>query len=92
MKRALLIAIGWSGSLLIVGAYFLNVYGLLGTEDILYPVMNLLGAIFLGIEYTRKKAFPGTVLELVWGGIAIFNFLQIFGIVAPESLAMVYSG
>ncbi len=85
--KYLLIAIGWSGSLLIIGAYFLNVYGVITPQDIWFPIMNLLGAIFLGIEYTRKKSFPGTFLEIIWGGIAIYNFYQIFGM-APDSLSM----
>ncbi len=76
--KLLLAIIGWSGSFLIVAAYFLNVFGVITPQDVIFPTMNLLGALFLGIEYTRKKAYPGTVLEIVWGAIALANFATIF--------------
>lgn len=76
--KLLLAIIGWSGSFLIMAAYFLNVFGVITPQDVIFPTMNLLGALFLGIEYTRKKAYPGTVLEIVWGAIALANFVTIF--------------
>lgn len=41
-------------------------------------MMNLIGAVFLAIEYIRKKAYPGIALEAVWGIIALINFVTIF--------------
>lgn len=70
--------IGWSGMLLILAAYFLNSLEIITPRDISYPIMNLVGTVFLGFEYFRKKTYPGVFLEIVWGAIAITNLVTIF--------------
>ncbi len=76
--KLLLILIGWSGTSIIIVAYLLNVLQIISPDDVIFPMMNLIGAVFLAIEYIRKKAYPGIALEAVWGIIALINFVTIF--------------
>jgi len=64
-------AIGFAGMALIVGAYFLNSYEIVASKSLTYQVMNLAGAIFVGIDVYQKKAWSAFTLQVVWAMIGI---------------------
>ena len=63
---------GWLGTLLIVVAYYFVSIKRLNIADREYQILNLAGAVALGINVFYKQAWPAFVLEIVWGGIAIY--------------------
>ncbi len=72
---ALIEVLGWTGSVLLIVAY------LLATKNI-YPAttwqsltMNLLGAVFLGINGFVHHAFPSVALNSIWVGIGLYGLL-----------------
>ncbi len=67
--------IGWVGTTLVVLGYFLNVFGFISVEGIVYPVINLFGALFLGISVVKKKAWAASALQIVWGIIALVSLV-----------------
>ncbi len=70
--------VGWGGTFLIVLAYFLNTFGFISVEGIAYPIINLLGAVFLGFSVAQKKAWAATALQVVWSIIAIVSLVGMF--------------
>jgi hypothetical protein len=64
-------AIGWFGTVAILGAYALLSFNLLSPQMIIYQVLNCTGA--LGIVYIslRKKAYQPGVLNMIWSIIAL---------------------
>ncbi len=69
--------IGWIGSVLIVGAYALNLNGKLEANDMRYIWANIIGAIFFMINSYSHGAMPSVVVNVIWIGFAINTILQI---------------
>lgn len=63
--------IGWVGSVLIVGAYCLNMYGYWKTNTALYILCNLFGGIFFIINTFFHEAYPSMIVNIVWVFIAV---------------------
>lgn len=56
---------------LMVSAYFLVSNKKLASHSILYQLMNLFGAIGLGINVFYQRAWPALAFEVLWILIAI---------------------
>ena len=62
---------GWTGTVLFLLAYCLVTFRKIEATSRSYQLLNLFGAIFLGINVFYARAWPALVLEIVWVGIAI---------------------
>ncbi|MDO8585142.1 MAG: hypothetical protein Q7R85_03435 [bacterium] len=71
MAETFIQLIGWVGTLLIVLAYFLNSHKKIGSANLYYQLLNLIGAICLGINVLYLQAWPSLVLQIIWAMIAI---------------------
>jgi hypothetical protein len=68
--------VGWTGTFLIVLAYFLVSYRKIESRDTSYQLMNLFGAIGVGINVFHQGAWPAVALQTLWGVIAIFSLIR----------------
>ena len=69
--------IGWVGTALVIGAYFLLVALKKETKDSLsYQVMNLVGALFLGVNLFWQHSWPAFTLQAIWASIAIVSLVR----------------
>jgi hypothetical protein len=69
---AILIEIlGWVASVLIVGAYALNIYGKLDTQAPAYIWANLVGGCFFVVNTLAHNAYPSAMVNVVWVLIAV---------------------
>jgi phage-related minor tail protein len=76
-KHSLLIQIiGWSGTIVLIGAYALNSFGVLPSQGLVYPILNLYAAIALGIRVWADKNMSNLILEIFWGGVAVAALLS----------------
>lgn len=69
---------GWIGTILIVTAYFLLSFKKISSESKLYQLLNLTGAIGIGINVFYHQAWPAFVMEAVWALIAVFALVKYF--------------
>ncbi|MCA9356263.1 hypothetical protein H6790_02445 [Candidatus Nomurabacteria bacterium] len=76
MHKVSIKMIGWFGTILLIGTYALNSFGFLHSQSILYPVLNLLAAIALGARVYADKNYSNLILEIFWGGIAVFAIIK----------------
>ncbi|MEK7089888.1 MAG: hypothetical protein AAB920_03695 [Patescibacteria group bacterium] len=67
---------GWIGTCLVVLAYFLVSYKKMGADSKLYQMMNLLGALGVGVNVFYQKAWPSVALQIVWAIIAITALIK----------------
>lgn len=74
--EALLEAIGWVGTLLIVLAYFLNSAKKIASSSKAYHLMNLAGAVGIGANVYHHGAWPSFALQIGWGAIAIVTLIK----------------
>lgn len=69
--------IGWVGTALILGAYFLNQNKYLTADDWRYDTINLFGAVAIGVDVYINQAWPALGLQIAWALIsivALYNF------------------
>ena len=73
--------IGWAGTFFILVAYTVNSLGYITSENIIYPILNLVGAALLGIRVFADKNWSNVFLEVFWLGIAIVAILKIIQVI-----------
>lgn len=67
--------IGWSCTVLLVGAYALVATRRLDARSPAYHVLNLLGAIGLAAYSLYKVAWPQFALNFFWGAVALIGIV-----------------
>lgn len=68
--------LGWIGTILIVVAYFLVSRQYLSGQSKAYQLLNLFGAIGVGVNVFYQEAWPAVALQVVWGIIAIISLFR----------------
>lgn len=69
-------ALGWIGTILIVGAYFLNINGKIKSTAVPYILANLVGGILFSIYTYAHRTYPNMVVNVIWVFIAIAALLK----------------
>jgi hypothetical protein len=69
--------LGWIASVLIVGAYFLNIRGKWSAQSKWYILCNLVGGAFFIINTAYHGAYPSALVNVVWVIIAVFSLLKL---------------
>lgn len=69
-------AIGWSGALLILGAYGLISAGKVDARSPLYQLMNMVGAAGFIVNSGWNGALPSAALNVVWLCIGLYTLLR----------------
>lgn len=70
--------IGWIGAFLIVLAYFLLTFEFVISHDILYNMLNLIGASLMAYRVWVDRNFSNLALEIVFITIALFALAKVF--------------
>ena len=68
--------IGWIGTILIVGAYFLNINGKVKSTSVPYILANLAGGILFSIYTYAHRTYPNMVVNVVWVAIAVAALMK----------------
>jgi hypothetical protein len=68
--------IGWIASILLLGAYFLNINGKIKSTSVTYILCNLIAGILFSIYTYARHTFPNMVVNMVWVIIAIAALLK----------------
>ncbi|PIW58526.1 MAG: hypothetical protein COW13_05065 [Candidatus Omnitrophica bacterium CG12_big_fil_rev_8_21_14_0_65_50_5] len=70
--------LGWMGTALFVLAYYLVSNAKLPATGRAYQIINLVGAVCLGINVFYEQAWPAFGLEVIWAAIAIWALMKTF--------------
>ena len=68
--------IGWIGTILIVGSYFLNINGKIKSNSVPYIISNLAGGILFSIYTYAHSTWPNMVVNIIWVIIAIAALMK----------------
>ena len=68
--------IGWSGTILIVGSYFLNINGRIRSTSVPYILSNLVGGVLFSIYTYAHRTYPNMVVNVVWVIIAVTALMK----------------
>ena len=78
MKQKFIEIFGWYGTVAIIGAYALNSYSIIESDNAIYQLMNLTGAFgIIAVSY-HKKVYQSVALNIIWSIIALsalFNLI-----------------
>lgn len=69
--------VGWIGAGLVITAYFLVSTKKLLPTSITYQLMNLSGALGVGINVFIQKAYPSLAIQIMWATIAVYGLYKI---------------
>lgn len=64
-------ALGWFAAAALLVAYGLNTKGRLASTGLTYLLLNLFGAIGLGLSTAVAHAWPSATVNLIWLGLGI---------------------
>lgn len=67
---------GWIGTVLIVGAYFLNINGKIKSNSPVYIMANLAGGILFSVYTYVHRTYPNMVVNIIWVVIAVAALLK----------------
>jgi len=70
--------IGWTGVILYVIAYYMVSAGKVGGQSTLYQLMNLAGACGVALNAFYYTAYPSTMVNVIWFGIAGATLMGLF--------------
>lgn len=76
MIETIINIIGWIASVLIVGAYFLNIRGKLSSQSKWYILANLVGGLFFIVNTIYLKAYPSAMVNVIWVIIAVASLIK----------------
>ncbi len=67
---------GWMGMIMVVLAYYLISHEKINGSHKHYQILNLLGAIGIGISVYEQRAWPAFALQIVWGIITVASMVK----------------
>lgn len=72
------LTVGIIGMVLVLIAYILNQLGKMDDEDVLYDVLNFVGALLLLVYALSIEGWPFLILNLIWGTVAGYDLYKRF--------------
>jgi hypothetical protein len=70
--------IGFLGVFMILLAYFLNVLGRLSARDLIFVLLNLVGASLACLASVLLVYWPFIILEGAWAGVSLYGLIRYF--------------
>ncbi|MBN8817140.1 MAG: hypothetical protein J0I80_00290 [Sphingomonas sp.] len=70
--------VGWTGAVLVLGAYILVSMGRLSGASAAFQWMNAVGAGFFVLNTWWHGAIPSMVLNIIWSAIGFFALWRIW--------------
>jgi hypothetical protein len=68
--------IGFTGTILCISAYILNVQGRLSSDSRYYLLANGLGGAFLVVNSVWHWALPSAIENAIWATVALIGILK----------------
>lgn len=68
--------LGWTGSLLVLIAYALNISKKLSADSLTYYLLNIAGSSFLIVHTAIHHAFPSMVVNIIWVFIPVVTIIR----------------
>jgi hypothetical protein len=69
--------IGWYGVGAILVAFVLLNFRTIGTDNLMYQLLNITGAVGVIVEASSRKDFQPVVLNIVWMLVALYGLLRL---------------
>lgn len=68
--------LGWTGSLLVLVAYAMNMNKKLPADSLTYYLLNIAGSAFLIINTAFHHAYPSMAVNIIWVFIPVVTIIR----------------
>ena len=68
--------LGWVGGTEVLIAYIIVAFKIVTAENFYYQLLNLKGAFFLIVNTWYHEAYPSSIVNSIWVGIAIYTMIK----------------
>lgn len=72
MENQIINVVGWTGSILLIVAYWLVSKKRIAPESFIYHSLNIIGSLLLIVNTYYYGAFPSTAVNIIWVFIGFF--------------------
>ncbi|MEX0367259.1 MAG: hypothetical protein AB3N22_14380 [Ruegeria sp.] len=69
-------AVGSFGALIVVAAYFATQMRIMNSEDLAFPVLNLLGSVLIVYSLLQNFNLASMLIESFWIAISLLGIVQ----------------
>ena len=73
MKMDMVAIIGWAGALAVLYAYLMVSLNKVKGDSLHFQAFNIIGAVGLCVNTYFNHAYPSTVVNIIWIGIALYS-------------------
>jgi hypothetical protein len=70
--------IAWYGTIAVLGAFGLSMFGVIPFQGTMFYILNLSGAIALLVGNGFKRDFHWAIFFLIWGVITAIIYFKVF--------------
>ncbi|NRA87306.1 MAG: hypothetical protein HRU28_07910 [Rhizobiales bacterium] len=70
--------VGVVGTIIIVAAYYASQMRYMSSEDLLFPLLNLVGSILIAFSLYFDFNFPSVLMEFFWILISLIGIIRWF--------------
>ncbi len=71
-------AVGSAGALVVVAAYFATQMRMMNSDDLAFPVINLLGSVLIAYSLLHNFNLASMLIEGFWIIISVIGIIQYF--------------
>lgn len=70
--------IGTAGTLIVVAAYFGTQMRYINSDDLVFPVLNLVGSLLIGFSLLHNFNLASALMEVFWIAISLLGIFRAF--------------
>jgi len=68
--------IGWTGALFVLYGYLMVSINKVKGDSLHFQSVNIIGALGLSVNTYYNHAYPSTIVNIIWIGIAIYSLAK----------------
>lgn len=69
-------AVGTAGTIITVGAYFATQMRYINSDDLAFPLINLVGSLMISFSLYYSFNFASSLMEVFWIAISLLGIVQ----------------
>lgn len=70
------VLLGWVGAFALLISYLLNAFSIWKNTQLIYKLMNLLGAVCLIVNAISLEAYPFILINAMWIVVAVVSIIR----------------
>lgn len=69
--------VGWLGAFMVILAFYLISHDKISSKNVFYHLLNLCGAVLVGVNAFYMNALPSLGIQILWAGVSVLAILNL---------------